>query len=550
MAVEQLYFNSSQMSSILNPAPIKVGVKGRATGKSTEMAWTMNMLYQSMPKGITSITGRSYAQLLTRTMTPTFGFLERLGFVRDIHYVINQKPPKSWPRPYMAPMKYDNFITFNNGFGCMLLSQDRPGSSRGPSVDFEIVDEALTLNKERYDQEVSAANRGNLEFFKHIPWHHGAHYISSMPFSITGKWLLDYAEYYEDERGIRLFEEWNRIVRMQMDLLTITEPNEFKFQWNEIQRRRKKILPFTSKDGVFFELGNCFDNLRNVGLDYVRREQKKMTHLNFLIEIMNMVMDKVEGCYYNLNEEKQVYYDCYDYSYIDNLDFDFKKLGSPDSRFDGDCVSNEPLKLVVDWGANISFILICQESNRIEKEGKPTFNFLKEFFVKPEVGHVMIDDIIDNFCNYYEYHQDKSVIYYRDKYGDEGLANNSNSYNDQAINRLEKNGWTVILVEYPGKEPPQHEKYLLWGNILKEVDERFPIVRINGNNCKNYIVALNNTKVQERNNKFVKDKSSEHKNSGVAPEEATHSTDAGDKIIWVDFHDVFSSSSTFIRSIF
>ncbi|PXX96906.1 hypothetical protein DF185_19900 [Marinifilum breve] len=546
MAIKQLTFNPSQLCSITSPAPCKIGVKGRATGKSSEMAWDFNVFNHHMPRGVISVTGSSFAQLLTRTLTPTFGFLERLGYVRDVHYVINQKPPKNWPKPYNAPLSYDNFISFNTGLGAMLISQDRAGSGRGPSIDFEIMDEGLTINKERYDQEVSAANRGNLEYFKHLPWHHGFHYVSSMPFSNTGKWLLEFGEYYETEAGIRLFDEWNQIVRMQIDLLDIEDPHDFKLQWNEIQRRRRKIIPFTSKDGFYFELGNCFDNIHNIGLSYIKRERKKMTHLNFLIEIMNMVMDRVEDCYYNINEEKQIYYDCYDYSYIDSLDYDWKKLGSPDSRFDGDCVANEPIKLVVDWGSNISVMLACQENHRVVKEGRGSFNFLKEFFVKPDVGHVMIDDIIDDFCDYYQYHQDKTVVYYRDKYGDEGQANNSFTYNDQAIDRLQKKGWFVDIKEYAGKEPPHHEKYLLWGNILKEKDPSHPIVRINGNNCKFLLIAMNNTKVVERNNKFKKDKSSEHKNSGVPPEEATHSTDAADKVIWIDYHDVHRPSAGFI----
>jgi len=103
-------------------------------------------------------------------------------------------------------------------------------------------------------------------------------------------------------------------------------------------------------------------------------------------------------------------------------------------------------------------------------------------------------------------------------------------------------------VDYPGKEPPHHEKYLLWANILKENSKGLPKVRINGNNCKSFIIALNNTRVIEKDNKFTKDKSSEHKNSRVPQEEATHSTDAADKIIWIYVNYYKNRNDSFIAA--
>ena len=63
-------------------------------------------------------------------------------------------------------MKFDNFISLSNGNGLLLLSQDRAGSApAGASVDYEILDEALTINKQRYDEETSPTNRGNEGIF-------------------------------------------------------------------------------------------------------------------------------------------------------------------------------------------------------------------------------------------------------------------------------------------------------------------------------------------------------------------------------------------------
>lgn len=560
MALKSINFNPSQLQSFILQGKNTVEIHGRGTGKSHGMGWTIHKNNRYMPRSVSSITGQTFGQLMTRTLPSTFKFLEEsLGYVKDVHYVINRKPPDHFKSSYEKILKHDHFISFINGTGYLLASQDRMGSGRGPNIDFEILDEALTIIKSRYDQEISPANRGNLEMFgpksaHPVAWHHGFHYVSSMPPTKDGRWLLEFGNYYEQEKGIRYFNIWNRIVKLQIELLEVSNPKEFKDCWNEIIRIRQKILPFVSKDGMLFTLSNAFDNIQNVGLSYIKREYAKQTLLTFLIEIMNMILDKVEDCYYNVDEKLQIYYDSYNESFIRDLahdsNYDFNKLGSPDSRFDSDCNANQLLEISFDWGSRISLMTVGQEQHRdlITGDHIPTDNFINEFFVKPsnDSPSVMIDDLIDDFCNYYRHHNDKTILFYHDKYGDHRLANSAETYNGQAIGRLEKNGWSVISQFHKGLEPPHHDKYLLWGNILKENNAKFPRVRFNGNKCKYLITSMNNTQVIEKDGKFRKDKRSEDVNSGILPEEATHFGDAADKKIWIKYGDRLQRFSTFV----
>ncbi len=118
----------------------------------------------------------------------------------------------------------------------------------------------------------------------------------------------------------------------------------------------------------------------------------------------------------------------------------------------------------------------------------------------------MINALIDSFCRYYEHHQERTIIYIRDRYGDHRQANSSQSYNEQAIERLKSNGWYVIPHVHQGMEPPQHDKFLLIQNIFKEADPRFPGIRFNGVRCKFSIISMNNTRVTEHDGRFGKDK--------------------------------------------
>jgi len=561
MITELVNLNNPQLISVLNDAKNEVDIHGRGTGKSYIIGWEINKIIRNMPRSISSITGLTFGQILTRTLPSSLKFLEKIGFERHKDYVIGRRPPETWLTPYEKINKYDNFISFSNGTGFLLLSQEREGSARGPNIDREIVDEALTIRKDRYDQEVSPTNRGNEDHFgkltaNPVKQHHGFRYVSSMPYSQDQRWLLDFGKYYEEEAGIRIFDIWNRIVKLQLQLLEANEDNDtklFKEIWNETVRLKRQITPFVSKDGVLFTLANAFDNIKNLGFSYIVREYKKQSLLTFLIEILNWIVDKVEDCYYHLDSQKHLYYDASNDSFLrdfaENNNWDMEKLSCPDSRFDLDCDPGKPIEIVPDWGAKISLFSVAQERNFnfATKIVEPTDCTINEFFVKPESSGVMIDQIVDDVCTYYQHHIKKTVIYYRDRYGDSRQPNASSSktYNQQAIERFEKNKWEVIQKVHRGQEPPQHDKYLLWVNILKGNDPRYPKVLFNAKKCKYTLISMNNTRLIESGNKYEKDKRSE-RNKSVLPEEATHFGDAVDKRIWAKYYNLLYRTSSFI----
>ena len=564
MINEVVSLNTPQLVSVINNAKSEVDIEGRGTGKSYKIGWEMNQIVRNMPRSVSSITGRTFGQIYTRTLPSSIKFLEKIGYEKDKDFKIGGKPPKGWDSPYEVVTKYENFISFLNGTGFLMLSQEREGSSRGPNLDREIADEALTLNKERYDSEVSPANRGNEEHFgkkstRPVNQHHGFRYVSSMPYSQDQRWLLDYGKYYEEEAGILLFDIWNRIVKMQLQLIEAKKQNDVKLFtniWNEIVRLKKQITPFVSKDGVLFVLANAFDNIDNLGFSYIIREYDKQSLLTFMIEILNWVIDKVEDCYYHLDPQKHVYYDAYNDDFIrgiaENTNWDADSLESPGCQADLDCDPSKPLEIVPDWGSNINLFSIGQERNYnfATKIVEPVDCFINEFYNKPqEVNKVMINDLVEQLCYYYQNHPTRRIIYFRDRYGDSRNPNvkNSISYNNQAIDALEKKGWSVEARSHKGMEPPQHDKYLLWVNILKGEDPRFPKVIFNGKNCKYTLISMNNTKVIERNGKFDKDKSSE-RSKKILPEEATHFGDAADKRIWTKYGDkLYKYSSSFVN---
>lgn len=550
--------NYAQLPGLMLNPKHHISVEGRGTGKSFDIGFTIDKLVRHMPKGISSLTGQTFGQLLTRTLPSSLKLLQQIGYQKDVNFVVGKMPPRYFDSSYEEINQFKNFISFSNGFRLALISQNDPGSGRGCNIDYEMTDETLTIKKEQYDHEVAPANRGNLEYFgkdsdNPVPFHHGSKHSTSMPPTKEGRWVLDYAKYYEEEKGIQLFHIWNRIVKMQLDLLDITDPKQFAELWNEIARMRAKIAPFISKDGVLFTLANAFDNIEMLGLSYIKEQRSKMPSLIFLIEIMNYLFDKIEDCFYNIIESKHIYYNGSDDALMmmtaSDSNFDFDKFNLKSSIYDRDCDPNVSLEIVPDWQGAISLFCVCQERNfdfvhnTVSK--KKCFNFINEFYVKPdENSNVVIDQLCKEFSEYYKHHKNRELVYYRDRYGDSRNPNqvNSISFNQQAINKLKSHGWKIRELVHKGMEPPQSDKYLLWGHLLIEDRLDLPLIRFNGQKCHYTLISMNNAGLKDAAGKLEKDKSTEKKTSGVLPEESTHFSDAADKIVWTRYGERMKTS--------
>lgn len=565
---EDIAVNPAQMSYMMLQAKQKYIIWSRGTGKSYVVGAEVDENVRIMPRGITTLAQATYGQALTKTLPSTFKFLESLGYKRydpktgTGNYVVCRTPPDGWYRPYEHLLSYEHCITFSNGHALYILTQD--GNSRGPSADYNITDEAITLNKERFDQEVAPTNRGNENKFgrlsKHPLFkHHGNTFLTSMPYLQEHKWLLEPAKYYEEERGIHLIDEWNKCVKLYMQLIDARLNNDgvlFKEIWNETVRIRRMIVPFVSKDGTLFHLASIFDNIANVGLSYVINQYKVMERLSFMIEILNFIVDKIDHCYYQL-DERHKYYNATNESYIrdfaENTDYSWSKLADADSRYDADCNPSQPLEICFDWGSSASFMEVAQPSDydfvtHTHVVGRLVDNTINEFFVKrEEEDDTEVNALVDRFCHYYRYHANKIVHFYRDRYGDAHRANSKKTYNELAVARLERKGWRVEQHTHRGMEPPQHDKYLLWSQLLAETDTRYPLKRFNATKCKYILISMNNTRVRQSMGKFEKDKRAE-RNDSILPEEATHFGDVVDKRIWTKYGDILTNRSSFVEA--
>lgn len=482
------------------------------------------------------IVGATYMQILTRTLPSTINSLEKLGYKLNVHYFIGRKPPAKFKLilPYEPPLKFDHYLFFwREGVGFHLVSQDGGGgSSRGLNVDGIIADESLLLNKEKFNKEASATNRGNLAPFSHIPWHHGIFHFSSMPYGELGKWLLDYGEYYNDDHNFIN----NKVIDLQLDFID-NKDKQFRLEtWRKILILKQELKYVQNGDGLLYSEANVFDNIKNVGIKYIEQQRRELTTFEFLTEMLNKRPTSIEGGFYaKLNEEIHGYSYSYDNDYLNGLEYDFDKIKSLDSRVDADCVKSQPLRISIDWGSAISSLSVGQ---LLPKE----YRLIKDFYVKHPK---LIKDLADNFCDYYQYHPCKVVNFIIDvAWGNRRMPDSRQTFNEQFAARLKNKGWRVNIIDL-GVPVDDQSRYICWHQLLSEDDEDGFKFRINLNNCKQTYVSMSQAPAKEGSKGIEKDKSSERSKS-IAPEDATHFSDTADQHILSIQRDMNMSSSILI----
>ena len=526
-------FNLPQLTfSLLKPSEAK-NIWSRGTGKSFIIAWLIHIIVKNMPRASWVIVGKSYKQLLTRTLPSTISTLEEVfGYKRDVDFLIRKKPglKQRFDRPYHEPLDYDHCIIFKNGTFFHLVSLDGGGSTiRGLSTDGAIGDEALEINKEKYDSEVSPTNRGNLRHFSHVPWHHGNFFFSSMGYGPDFKWMRDGGNYYlKDGFNFKAIRE--EIVQLELKLIDEAhEKTAMVKLWNQITALKKKLRWYKNKEGLLYMEADVFDNIENVGWKYIKQQRRDMLDFLFLVEMLNWMPDAIEnGFYAALSRIDHGYSSRFNNTFIGAQEFGSEALKNPDCRMDEDLIPGQPLRISADWGSKINSLTTCQFLKSIN-----TLRFLKNHYVKGQI----LDRLAEAWCTYYEPHKTScNEVFFT--YGHDGntrMANSELTYAQQFAKILEAKGWKVTMIA--DKVPlTQMERYLLWNRILKNtsdakagrpVDPTLPLVEFNLDNCNETFVSMQNAPAKEGKTGIEKNKASERSTS-IPQEEATHLSDTAD----------------------
>lgn len=551
--IKPLHLNVPQALTNMVQATKSYHVWGRGTGKTTGVLapWYLRNM-QQMPRGQHGVIGRTYQQLLTRTLPPVFQMWERMGYKQGEHFIFGKEPSDVWKKrwnwepPFTKPLKSEYTIYWYNGAINVMISQDRPGSANGISLDSLGGDEAKLLIKERLDEEVIPALRGNRSVFGHLPCYRSECYTTDMPTTPKAKWILDMAEQMDQEQ-IDLILHLQIMLELRRKAWRQANSNEkhkierrIKTLEKELNKMRmpRKIGPDEWKYSVYYSTASAADNKDVLGPEYLSDMRRILSDVKYRTSILNEQLMKVEeGFYGNLDPDVHGT-DWFNYHYLDTFTDDIHnpKLQELDSRQDEGYIASRPLDIAFDYGDKINCAVVGQEV-------KDEYRFLKSFYVlHPE----LVDAVVTQFCKYYQHYPTKVVNYYYDHTAMPGSGVTDFNYYQRVIEAFKRNGWHVNDI-YTGQAPPHEVKFEFINLMLREAEEDLPKLRYSRTHCAQWELSALNAGLKQTPRGFRKDKSPE-RDKNVKPEEATHLSDAGDTLLF-RFHNRIDDSSTYIPAV-
>lgn len=454
-------------------ARVKVGVWGRGTGKTTTLGIKHYNRFRTLPQACFFLISATYKQILNSSLPPMEEQWKKVGLheydfkAKSGHYVIGQKPPAHFEKPYKPPRHYEHMITFYNGYSVEMMSMDRPSPNRGRNFDGGDTDELALIDRDDLLKNIIPSIRGNKDKYGYNhPLHGQFSGFTSMPWLASGQWVLDF------------------------ETMAAKDPETF-----------------------YYSEATPHYNLRFLGPDWLELQEKILDPRIFRLEILNQRLVVAEDSfYYNFKESTHTYKPIVLYGddpngrgIIDTGTSDY----NPDQLLD----------IPFDFGGWFTGALIFQQSHDRKDSALVTERMINSFYVQKGGS---AEDVVDMICNHYSSHQMKYARLWGEPRGNDPSAHGQTLF-EKVMHRFRKNGWQCENKVFQSQAHSHDRRYTYMNEMLAET-HRHPKLRCNVYTCKAPIIAIQSV---ERTHDLKKDKSKERKRK-FDQKHAPHFTDALD----------------------
>lgn len=509
--LREKYLNGPQLRSALMFTNVEVNLLSRGVGKTEGViAPRSERLVHLMPGSVGAFVTKTFRQALTNTLPPVVRGWARLGYIEGIHFVIGQRPPTHFKQNESKPLEWKYTISWVNGSIIHLISQDRPGSANGLSIDWVIVDEAKFIDKEKFDAEIVPANRGNREMFGHLSCHHSIMYCTDRWYGPEASWIDELEEQVTGNKN-KLIE----VLAVDLEKLKMMMiKNEYSSSYLEKLEKKKRSLEIQlnelRKDAVYFNYASAIENITVLGVDYLKKQEEALPMSMLLVTVYNERRRLSQTPFYPHLDRKKLCYNTEDNGW---LEYGRKYINcNADQDFD----PSRPIYVTIDPGAVINTLVVAQ----IPEPGK--YKIINSFHVK---SPAMTSDVVNKLCDYYgPWAMKKAIVYFNQTHVAKHGATPF-TYKSVILDAFKKKGWTVADVYFPVVMSAE-ERYELIARLMKQGQLTF-----NEMNCEFLLISMEDADTKEERGMLKKDKKSEKNSSGVAPEKATHFSDALDDLV-------------------
>jgi hypothetical protein len=272
------------------------------------------------------------------------------------------------------------------------------------------------------------------------------------------------------------------------------------------------------KTTTFYNTGTAIDNIEFIGWENFKRMERTMDPAVFARSMMNEDVDFVVGAWYSgFDADKHCYQPV-------TASFTLAKDGLPergyrmDSRHDAEISPNGPLDIAMDYGGKFNCMAVGQ--------------MFKDLFRIDHGFHAFhpdtTQDVVQQFCDYYQHHKRKEVYYYWDHTAKDRHGTSRFLYHETVRNTLRENGWHVHSIEI-GHTPRPPQRREMFAALFKE---ETPSVLWNADGCSDMIQSMKLTRIKEGRRGIEKNKNDEDSDDPKVQLHAPHYSDAVDTLVW------------------
>jgi hypothetical protein len=528
----ELYLNNPQARVILIDPKVAVLIYGRRLGKSSEIIAHLSLrrIYD-MPGASFLMLGKTYVQLLTRTLAATKTGWAKRGFIEDIHYVVGKKPPKTWAQPHFIPSSWERAIATVTGTVFPLGSQDREGIVNSLTCHGLYADEAKFLNHQRFMEDALPVVSAPRSQFPDSPHNRSLLLCTSMPSLPEGQWLLDYEKLMDKQQVNLILKTAVKVELLKEKYLAATGEGSKATLLSEVRYFERQLhalrMGVNGAGCTYYDEASTLSNLSIIGLDYIA-QQRDILKETFNTEILNVRPAKTDAPFYAKLCDRH-FTSMVRYAEVDSLGFNGDK---PFTCRCDDYDRQAPLIVGMDFGASINCMLTAQRDEHLRQ-----IKVLKEHFVKsPQIQ----EEVVKAWCAYYTPHACREVRFHYDNSGNNATGFTKETRAEQVKKLMEAHGWKVTMCTKGGANRAHSLKYLIINTALDEKTPKLYKIRFNEPGCEATRESMTYAKSKEnRKGETVKDKRLE--TSKTVPQEyATHLSDAFDVLYCGEFSEQFS----------
>ncbi|WP_296261789.1 hypothetical protein [uncultured Phocaeicola sp.] len=546
--VEVRYANwMAQLIAVMQPWSL-YWIAGRASAKTVQvLAERVQEVAHDCPGAPFAWVADTYSDLHKNVIPSLIDGLSLLGWIPDVHFVINKEPPREWKqRMYNVCTDWRNTMVFYTGFNFTFISLDRAAIGAGRSYVGVFGDEVKYFPEEKFTNLLKAVRGFRVKYGDSV-WYRSRTLTTDMPNpNHLGEydWILKLARQNDKQRillALRAGFVYNDTKREYLSRLqeynslkadaridpavrpALADAERQMMLARRTMERWERRWVKTRRGVSFFFISSSYVNVDILGEDWFNDEFAEGLEgaaCNILSVIPKLEASQMFYC--NLSM-KNFYADGFLNEVIEQHPFGWEQDCTVLRYLD----PGRPLEAGMDAGNMLSMVF-GQQAGRVMR-------ILKELYTLPPQN---VRDLADKFLAYFKPHRRKLLKLYYDR-----SMNNYKRVSTDMASQIKKaietdaegrrTGWTVQLMSLGQGNISSNLEYrffmdLLPGNLARQLYT----LLIDRHNCPNLKsemeVTRTKAKVNERDNttQIVKEKTGDKLPVHRLPRESTNLTDA------------------------